>query len=239
MAQIEQSTIRNHLLAVLPPAEFAILASSLQREKLAIKQVLHAPHQSIDAVYFPEAGVVSMVALLQDGHELEVGMTGREGFVGVPAVLGGGMPALEAIVQLIGSAWRISAVALQQALEACPELKSLLLRYVLAFHGQVSQTAVCNGRHTLEERLARWLLMIHDRGDGDVLPLTQEFLSTMLGVRRAGVSVAASILQKAGVIENAKGRIRIADRAGLENAACECYSTVRRHFEQMIGWPVG
>jgi CRP-like cAMP-binding protein len=238
MASIEQHTVRNRLLAALQPGDFALLAGSLQPVRLDLRQVLHEPDGPIEAVHFPEAGIVSMITSLEGGETQEVGMVGREGLVGLPVVLGIETALTEALVQMQGSALRLRAGVLRQALEASPELKALLLRYMQAFHDQVAQTAACNGRHQIEERLARWLLMSHDRSERDVLPLTQEFLSTMLGVRRAGVSVAAGILQKAGVINYAQGEITVLDRPGLEAASCQCYEAVRQRFERMFGWPV-
>jgi CRP-like cAMP-binding protein len=238
MAPVEQSTVRNHLLSNFPRHDFLRLAGALRPVDLALRQVLHEPDQPITAVYFLEAGTASMIAPLGNGDAQEVGMVGREGLVGLPVVLGTDIAVTEALIQVPGAALRLPATALKEALAGSPALRSLLLRYVQVFHVQVTQTAACNGRHVLEERLARWLLMTHDRADGDVLPLTQEFLSTMLGVRRAGVSVAASILQRAGVIDYAKGQITVLDRLGLESVACECYGTVRRHFARTLGWPV-
>lgn len=237
MASVEQSAVRNHLLSLLPSDDFLRLAGALRPVDLVLRQVLHQPDQPIAAVYFMEAGTASMIAPLGNGDALEVGMVGREGLVGLPVVLGTDVAVTEALIQVPGAALRLPATALKEALAGSPALKALLLRYVQAFHAQVTQTAACNGRHVLEERLARWLLMTHDRADGDVLPMTQEFLSIMLGVRRAGVSVAAGILQKAGVIDYAQGRITVVDRLGLEGAACECYGAVRRHYARTVGWP--
>jgi CRP-like cAMP-binding protein len=238
MAAIQQDTVRNHLLATLPPVDFAQIAGALQPVTLVLRQVLHVPDERIEAVYFVDAGTTSMIAPLEGGDALEVGLVGRDGLVGLPVVLGTDIAVTEAMVQVAGSALRLRASALREALAASPALQALLLRYMQAFHVQVTQTAACNGRHALEERLARWLLMTHDRVDGDELPMTHEFLSTMLGVRRAGVSVAASILQKAGVIGYARGQVTVLDRAGLEAAACECYGAVQRQYANTLGWPV-
>jgi CRP-like cAMP-binding protein len=179
--------------------------------------------------------VVSLLAPLAGGELLEVGVVGREGLVGLPVLLGEDSSTTEALVQAPGTAWRVPAAELRRALETGAALRALLLRYVLAFHVQVAQTAACNARHALEERFARWLLMAHDRAEGDAFPLTQEFAAMMLGVRRAGVSVAAAVLQKAGAIAYAHGRVAVLDRAGLEAASCECYGTVRRQFERLHG----
>jgi CRP-like cAMP-binding protein len=235
--RIEQPTVRNHLLASLSPDDFARLAGALQPVTLALKQVLHEPGQMIESVYFVEAGTASMIAPLKNGDALEVGLIGRDGLVGLPVVLRTDLAVTEALIQVPGAALRLPAAVLREALAASPSFLGLLLRYMQAFHVQVTQSAACNGRHPLEERLARWLLMTHDRAEGDVLPLTQEFLAIMLGVRRAGVSVAAGILHKAGVIGYTQGRITVLDRPGLEAVACECYGTVRREYARTLGWP--
>jgi CRP-like cAMP-binding protein len=232
---IQQPAVRNRLLAALPPDDFAALAPALRPVALDLKRTLHRPGRPIGAVHFPESGVVSLLAPLSGGELLEVGVVGREGLVGLPVVLGEDSSTTEALVQAPGTAWRVPAAELRRALEASAALRALLLRYVQAFLAQVAQTAACNARHPLEERLARWLLMAHDRAEGDAFPMTQEFAAMMLGVRRAGVSVAAAVLQKAGVIAYAHGRVAVLDRAGLEVAACECYGTVRRQFERLPG----
>ena len=164
---------------------------------------------------------------------------GREGMVGLPVVLGFENAATEASVQVQGSAQQIRAGALREAIEASATLRALLLRYVQAFHTQLAQIAACTGRHTVEERLARWLLMAQDRIGGDELPLTQEFLANMLGVRRAGVTVAAGGLQRAGLIHYRHGQIVVLDRPGLEAAACACYGIIERQFERLLGTGAG
>jgi CRP-like cAMP-binding protein len=235
MTQIEQPAVRNRLLAAMSADDFRLLAGSLRHVEMDLKQVLHEPDQPIDAVYFPETGTVSMFAPLEGGELLEVGMVGREGMVGLPVILGADSSSTGAIVQIPGTGWHVGAAAAKQAFDTSPTLRSLLLRYAQAYHVQIAQTAACNGHHLLEKRLARWLLLAHDRADGDELPLSQEFIAQMLGVRRAGVSVAAGILQKAGMISYAHGHITILDRPGLEAASCECYGTVQRQFERLLG----
>jgi CRP-like cAMP-binding protein len=232
---IQQPTVRNRLLAALPPDAFAALAPALQPVGLGLKQSLYSSGRRIGAVHFPDSGMVSLLAPLAGGELLEVGVVGREGLVGLPVVLDEDSSTTEALVQAPGAAWRVRATALRRALEAGPALKALLLRYVQAFHAQVAQTAACNARHPLEERFPRWLLMAHDRVEGDAFPLTQEFAAMMLGVRRPSVSVAAAALQKAGVIAYAHGQITVLDRAGLEAVSCECYGTVRAQFERLPG----
>jgi CRP-like cAMP-binding protein len=239
MSPIQQATVRNGLLAALPPDDFARLAPTLWPVRLDMKQVLHEPERPIEAVYFPEAGMVSLVARLEDGAGQEVGLVGREGVVGLAVALGAESVGTEALVQADGAALRVNADELRAAFEQSAALRTLLLRYAQVFLAQVTQTAACNGRHTVDERLARWLLMAHDRADGDEFVMTQEFMAMMLGVRRAGVSVAIGILQKAGVIGHAYGRVTILDRAGLEAASCECYGAVQRQFGRLLGLRAG
>ena len=235
MVQIQQSAVRNRLLAALPPDDFGLLATALQPVSLEPKQVLYAPGEPVEATYFPESGTVSMLAPLEGGELLEVGMIGREGLVGLPVILGTDSMINEAMVQLPGTALRIRASTLRDVLERSAALQALLLRYVQAYHNQVAQAVACSGRHAIEERLVRWLLMVHDRADGDKLPLTQEFIAQMLGVRRAGVTVAAGSLQRAGLIRHKNGCITVLDRLGMEATACECYGTVRQQFEHILG----
>jgi CRP-like cAMP-binding protein len=239
MSPIEQSAVRNRLLAALPPGDFAALAPALQPVKLGFKQTLHRPDRPIEAAYFPEGGMVSLLTPLEEGQTTEVGIIGREGLIGLAVVLGADSATTEAMVQMPGAALRVPASELREVFEGSAALRAVLLRYAQASHVQVAQTAACNGQHAVDERLARWMLMAHDRAEADEFPMTQEFIATMLGVRRAGISVAAGILQKAGVIRYAYGRITILDRAGLEAAACECYGAVRRQYERLLGIPAG
>jgi CRP-like cAMP-binding protein len=239
LPQPDQATVRNGLLAALAPDDFALLAPALHPVELAFKQALNEPDRPIAAVHFPEGGMVSLLAGLEGGEAMEVGLVGREGLVGLPALLGDGRAGTEAVVQAQGAAWRAEAAALKAAFDESAGVRAVLLRYAQAFHAQVAQSAACNGRHGLEERLARWILMAHDRVDGDAFPMTQEFMALMLGVRRAGVSVAAGMLQKAGAIAHGRGRVTVLDRPGLEAAACGCYGTVRRQFERLLGVAAG
>jgi CRP-like cAMP-binding protein len=241
MALIDQLTPspRNRLLAALPPEALAQLWPSLEPVELPLRQVLHAPGEPITAVYFPETGYVSMLAYMEDGDAAEVGLIGHEGFVGLPVLLGADHDDLEAMVQSPGTVLRMDAQAFRKELERSPALHTLLLRYALVHHGQVARTAACNGRHHTDQRLARWLLMAHDRAKEDEFPMTHEFLGMMLGVRRAGITVAAGQLQKAGFIRYERGCIEVTDRPGLESVACECYGMVRRAQDQLLGLPPG
>lgn len=239
MSQPRQSAVRNRLLAALAPDDFAALAPDLQPVELDFRQVLHRPDRPIEAAYFVESGMVSMLAPLEEGQTVEVGLIGSEGLVGLPVVLGADSATTEALVQMRGDALRVPAAGLRDAFGRSVALRAVLLRYAQAHHGQVVQTAACNGQHAVDERFARWMLMAHDRAGGDEFPMTQEFAAMMLGVRRAGISLAAGVLQKAGAIRYGYGRVTVLDRAGLEAAACECYGAVRRQYERLLGIPAG
>lgn len=226
---------RNNLLAALPLEDQKRLRPDLQPFELRFEEILHPPDGLVDAVLFPEGGMVSFIAALDDGDRIEVGIAGREGMVGLPLVFGDDRSLVEARVQMKGEALRIGATAFRAAMAESTPLRELLLRYALAFHAQVTLTAACNARHPIEQRLARWLLIAHDRAGADEFVMTHEFISGMLGVRRPGVSLAAGILQKAGLIHYARGRIAVIDRRGLEAAGCECYRTVQHEFERLLG----
>ena len=237
--QIIHASPLNRLLAALPPDDLARLRPRMEVVELPLRKVLHAPGQPIGAVYFPETSYVSMLAYMEGGDAAEVGMAGYEGMVGLPVLLGADHDDIEALVQSPGTALRMDAQAFREELERMPAFRTLLLRYALVHHGQVARTAACNGRHHVDQRLARWLLMAHDRCQKDEFPMTHEFLSLMLGVRRAGITVAAGALQKAGFIRYDRGRIEVTDRPSLESVACECYGIVRRAQDQLLGLPVG
>ena len=230
------SAPRNRLLAALPPEDLACLRPRLEAVELPLRRVLHAAGEPIDAVFFPETGYASMLATLEDGDAAEVGLIGCEGMVGLPVLLGADHDDLEAMVQNAGAALRLSAAAFRQEFDRILAFRTLLLRYALVHHGQVARTAACNGRHHTDQRLARWLLMAHGRAKADEFPMTHEFLSMMLGVRRAGITVAAGQLQKA-VIRYERGCIEVTDRPGLESASCECYGVVRRAYDDLLGPP--
>jgi CRP-like cAMP-binding protein len=189
----------------------------------------------VDAVFFVETGMVSLLVTLEDGEQVESGIAGSEGLIGLALVYGNSHAVTEARVQMEGTALRVGAAEFRAEMERSPALRALLLRYALAFHAQVTLTAACNARHAIEHRLARWLLTAHDRAGADEFPMTHEFLSLMLGVRRPGVTIAAGILQRAGLIHYSRGRMAVTDRPGLEAASCECYHTVRHEFARLLG----
>jgi CRP-like cAMP-binding protein len=226
-------SIANRLLAALAPKDLDALRAQLEPVPLPHKQTLSYPGAPIEHVYFVEEGMVSLVQPLQGGM-IEVGMIGKEGFLGVPVLLGADTSPLEAMVQIPGSALRVEASAFREEAGRSTALSGLLLCYAQALQVQVSVSAACNGRHALAERLARWLLTARDRAPSDELPLGHEFLSMMLGVRRAGVTVALGTLRSAGLIRNTHGRVTIIDRYGLKAASCECYRIVRSEYERLF-----
>ena len=238
-SQLAPPAPSNRLLAALPAADLARLWPQLEPVGLEVRETLHVSDEPIAAVYFPESGWASMLALLADGRSAEVGLVGTEGMVGLPLLLGSDSSGTEAMVQASGTMLRLEAGAFRRALEESPALRTLLLRYALAFQQQVTQTAACNGHHALDQRLARWLLMAHDRAEGDEFPMTQEFLAMMLCVHRPGVTIAARLFQQAGLIRYGNGQMAITDREGLEAAACECYGVVRRQFDGLLGVTTG
>lgn len=222
MAQPQQSAVRNRLLAALTPEDFRRLAPALEPVSLALHDVLIAPHRPITQAYFIEDGLVSLVADTREGR-IEIGLTGREGFVGVPLALGSETTPHTAIVQAGGEALRVAAGALEEALDVSAGLRRVLGRYVQSLIVQVGQTVYANADLTVEGRLARWILMTHDRLEQDDLPLTHEVLSKMLGVRRPTVTTATHVLEGAGMIRARRGRITVLDREKLEDLAGSIY----------------
>jgi CRP-like cAMP-binding protein len=231
----QQASVRNGLLAALSPEDWAHLEPHLEGVELPFDQTVYAADGPVDAVFFIETGMVSLIVALEGGEQVEAGLAGPEGLIGSPLVYGNSHSLTEARVQLEGTALRIGAAPFRAEMERSATLRGLLLHYALAFHAQVTVTAACNARHALEQRLARWLLTAHDRAGADEFVMTHEFMSLMLGVRRPGVTIAAGMLQKAGLIHYARGRVTVTDRPGLEAASCECYHIVRHEFARLLG----
>lgn len=225
----------NRVLRSLPLDEYERLLPLLRPVRLRLRHVLVEPDTPIDDVYFVREGVCSTLATEQEGGEIEVCTTGCEGFVGVPVALGTGTMTNRVMVQVEGDAWRIPAAELRRVLDERPAVRAACLRFVQCLVDQVSQAVACNRLHTLEERCARWLLMTHDRVQGDVFDLTHEFLAQMLGVRRAGVTVAMGVLQRAGMVQYTRGRVTVRDRALLEEASCGCYRIARASLDRHMG----
>ena len=226
---------QNRLLRALPLAEYAALLPQLTPVLLGFKQVLIEPDAPIAEIYFPRSGVASMIADEQEGGAVEVGTIGPEGFIGVPVLMGADRMPYRVIVQIAGDAWRLSADAFGRLADERAPVRHLLLRFAQAFSDQISQSVACNRLHTVEERCARWLLMTHDRVHGESFELTHEFLSYMLGVRRAGVTVAMGALQGANIVQYTRGRVVVLDRARLEEVSCGCYHITRTAFERLLG----
>jgi CRP-like cAMP-binding protein len=223
----------NSLLASLTPDSLAQICTDLEYVRLQVHDVLYEAGDEIKHVYFPTAGCVSLVHATEDGT-VEVGTVGFEGMLGVPLLLHGTSSPTRALVQVEGEAYRLTTAALRRTIALSDSTYRVLLRFTLAFFNQVGQSVACNRLHSLEERCARWLLITHDRVDGDSFRLTQEFLSFMLGVHRPAVTLAAGVLQKAGYIHYSRGKITIADRAGLEGASCSCYQTTRDDYAALL-----
>lgn len=219
---LHQSNISNRLLASLAPEDFARLAAHLEPVTFRLREVLEYPDQTIGHIVFPLSGMISVVAHTLE-HQLEVGIIGREGMTGVTVLLGGDSSPHESFVQIAGEGLRIGTAEFRRALAGSSSLLHQLMTYVRMLLLQTGQTALANGRCTIEERLARWLLMCHDRIDGDEVPLTHEFLALMLGVRRPGVTVALQNLEGGHLIKSERGLITIWDRARLENLAGGIY----------------
>jgi len=218
----------NIILAALPQAERNLLQQYLGFVLVKPGEVFWQPYQPITSVYFPTSGMVSFVAVMRNGATAEVGVTGHEGFVGIPIILGARHASVRAIAQTEGSGFRMGSELFQQILPQMPQLEQMLRHYAHGQLMQVAQGAACNCLHQVPERLARWLTMSCDRIGSDVLPLTQEFLAEMLGCRRSSVTSAMGQLQKAGVMRSEHGRVRILNRERLEKRACECYGVMRR-----------
>jgi len=219
--------IENSLLGAVPRKAYRRLLAGLEPVTLTFGEVLYEPGDTIRHVYFPGSSVVSLLTLA-DGHlALEVGLIGRDGMVGLPLVLGHKLSAVRALVQGTGSAMRMGSAPFRKEFALNPALQRELYGYTHSLMAQISQTAACNRFHVVETRLARWLLMTHDRVKSDQFRMTHEFLGHMLGVRRVGVTKAAQALQKRGLISYSRGDITVLDRAGLEAGACQCYAVVK------------
>lgn len=237
MAQLNQSSVRNRLLAALSPDDFALIQPCLESVRLELRAILFRTGEPISHVTFPESGMASLVADIEEGR-FEVGMAGWEGLVGVPLLLGVDHTPHTAIVQGAGEGHRISAENMCTALEQSGTLRSILLRYVHTFIVQVSQTAYANAGYGVEAQLARWLLMTHDRVETDELIMTHEFMAIMLGTRRPGVTLALQNLEGSQLIRATRGRILIRNRVGLEELAGDAYGFAEREYTNVLQFPI-
>jgi CRP-like cAMP-binding protein len=225
---------QNRLLAALPEAEFQHLAPALEPVALTIGTALYESGRPQPYLYFPASGIVSLLYLLEDGASTEIALTGREGVVGVSLFMGGGATPNRAVVQIVGHAWRMRAAAMKRSFDRGEALQELLLRFTQALITQMTQTAVCNRHHALDQQVCRWLLFALDRLGSSEVRMTQERIAHLLGVRREGVTEAAGRLQAAGAIEYSRGRIRVLERGALESRACECYAVVTAEYERLL-----
>ena len=224
--------IRNEILMAMSPREFNLVRPHLQFVELEQHRILHEPYRKLKFMYFPNRGLISLVVVLKTGRTVEAGIVGREGASGT--ALSGGVTgsALREIVQISGEGFRIKSEVFQELVAVLPNLRKALNRYVVLLGMQVSQTAACNRLHEIEQRLARWLLMAEDGAATSTLNITHDFLATMLGTDRPSVTLAAGLLQKAGLIEYGRGAVKITNRPQLEAFACECYSVIRDYAKK-------
>lgn len=225
--------ICNEILLDLPPTERDLLLPKLEFIRLKTHHVLHEPGDTLKSAYFPNEGLVSILSVFPDGKSVEVGLVGKEGFIGLPLVAGFRTAPTRAIVQIEGSVFRVDGEVLTDLFQQCPKLERHLQQFAQIMAMQVTQIAACNRLHEVNERLARWLLMSADRIGSNSVPLTQELIAQMLGTRRSSVTVAAGTLQKAGLIAHRRGDVKIVDRRKLEEASCECYGIMVR---QVLEW---
>jgi CRP-like cAMP-binding protein len=226
--------LKNRILLGLPPKECDFILSKLTLVDLRLHDLLQEVGHPIQYGYFPNTAMGSVLNVMADGKSVEVGLVGKEGFIGLPLMAGLHSSASRVVTQAQGTAYRINADDMSKAaFRSCPQLMVSLMRYAQESTMEVTQIAACNRLHGVEERLARWLLMSQDRIQSDILPLTQEFLAQMLVTRRASVTVAAGILQKAGLINYTRGHVSILNREALEKACCECYQVIR---QQLLRW---
>jgi len=226
--------IHNQILLDLPPKEREMLFSKLEFVRLKTHHVLHEPGDTLKSAYFCNTGLVSILSVFPDGKSVEVGLVGKEGFVGLPLVAGFRTSSTRAVAQIEGSAFRVDGETLMTILRQCPNLERQLQQFSQVSAMQVTQIAACNRLHEVDERLARWLLMCADRIGSNKVPLTQEFLAQMLGTRRSSVTVAAGMLEKAGLIAQGRGDVNIIDRQKLEKVACECYGLMQRQVKEWL-----
>jgi CRP-like cAMP-binding protein len=225
---------RNRLLAALPAAELARLAPHLEAVPLPLGAVIYESGGAQDHVYFPGSGIVSLLYVMSDGAAAEIAVVGREGMVGIALFMGGETTPSRAVVQSAGRGHRLEAGAIKAEFARGGELQRLLLRYTQALITQMTQTAVCNRHHLLEQQLCRWLLLSLDRLPSSDLVMTQQLIANMLGVRREGVTEAAGKLQAEGLIRYSRGRIKVLDRKQLEARVCECYGVVKKEYDRLL-----
>ncbi len=224
----------NHLLAVLPEAEWARLEPQLVPVEMSLGKVVYESGDRLDHVYFPSTAIVSLLYVMEDGASAEIAIVGNEGVIGIALFMGGETTPNRAVVQSAGRAYRLDARILKEEFHRAGPVQRLLLRYTQALITQMAQTAVCNRHHSIDQQLCRWLLLSLDRLPSNELDMTQELIANMLGVRRAGVTEAAIKLQDAGLIRYSHGHIEVLNRDGLEKRVCECYDVVKRECDRLL-----
>ncbi len=226
---------KNFLLAALPEDEFVRVKSKLNLVSFKLGEVLYESGDKLDCAYFPTTAITSLLYIMENGATAEIGVIGNDGVTGHALFLGGDSMSNRAVIQSAGDAFRMSAKDLKAEFALGGKFQAILLRYTQALMTQISQTAVCNRLHSLEQQLCRWLLLSHDRLDSDKLVMTHDLISNMLGVRREGVTLAAQKLAKRKLIKNVRGTITVIDRQGLEEAVCECYQVVNTEYNRLLG----
>jgi len=222
----QSNWLRNRLLRALPPSNLKRLMPELEHIRCQREQILMDADSTLDHVFFPNSGVISVVAVYEDGRIIEMATIGREGCSAIQAVFGAKISSVRLLVQIPGGAARMTRAAFTRAMASMPYFRSLMYAYIQAFQEQVLVSVACNGAHSLKERLARWLLMMRDRSDDDALQITQNLLAEMLGVQRPTITNAARELESAGLIARGHRQVTILDRRGLIEASCECYRLV-------------
>jgi CRP-like cAMP-binding protein len=225
----EGKPVSNLILLSIPDSDFGLLRPHLEYVSLPNHLILHEGGGKLEFAYFPNRGLISLVVVMKNGETAEAGVVGNEGFTGTPAAVGLNRSPLQAVVQITGDGFRVGVAALQDMLASTPQLQLALSRYAVVQGMQVAQTAACNRLHDIKQRLARWLLMTQDRVDSESLPITHDFLATMLGTDRPSVTLAAGILQKKKFIKYTRGAVTIVNRKKLEASACECYGITQQY----------
>jgi CRP-like cAMP-binding protein len=236
-AAVVDSPKENLLLAAMPASDYQALLPSLESVAMPLGEAVYESGGPQGFVYFPTSSIVSLLYVLADGATAEIAVTGNDGLVGIALFMGGETTPSRAVVQSAGHGYRLRASVLKREFERGGALQHLLLRYTQALITQMTQTAVCNRHHSVDQQLCRWLLLTLDRLPGNQLVMTQELIANMLGVRREGVTEAAGKLQEAGLIEYSRGRITVIDREKLESRVCECYAVVKREYDRLLQVP--
>ncbi len=227
--------LKNHLLAALPAVEFDRITTHLEPVSLKLGKVMHESGDKMEYVYFPTTAIMSLLYVMENGATAEIGIVGNDGILGVELFMGGETTTNRAIIQSAGDAFKMDTKSMKAEFTLGGVFQKMLLRYTQALMAQISQTAVCNRLHSVDQQLCRWLLLSHDRLDSDKLVMTHDLISNMLGVRREGVTYAAQKLAKRDLIKNVRGSITVLNRMGLEDTVCECYRVVNTEYNRLLG----